>query len=108
MGVTHRQDSDGNAAAQVHIYLPDAGHPAHGLVRVIAKDSTDNFTGPTTRTWLDSGAQAPSHQCSIRSLRQMVYKMSPEGMPNAETFRHGNPGMQCWSKEGQPSCKHRT
>ena len=44
-------------AAQVHIYLPDAGHPAHGLVRVIVKDSLDNFTGPTTRTWLDSGEQ---------------------------------------------------
>jgi len=46
--------------AQVHIYLPDAQHPAHGLVRVIVKDSRDNFTGAQSRTWLDSG-ERPSH-----------------------------------------------
>lgn len=70
VGVNHRLDRETKPAAQVHIYLPDAGHPARGLVRVIAKDSTDNFTGPTTRTWLDSGEQAPKHKCSSRAPRQ--------------------------------------
>ncbi len=51
---------------QVHIYLPDAGHPAHGLVRVIVKDSNDNFTGPTSRTWLDSGDHPPPRVCKGR------------------------------------------
>ncbi len=50
----------GRRLAQVHIYLPDAQHPAHGLVRVIVKDSRDNFTGAQSRTWLDSG-ERPSH-----------------------------------------------
>ena len=68
-------------AAQVHIYLPDAGHPARGLVRVIAKDSTDNFTGPTTRTWLDSGEP---------SSRTQVLKQS--------TWADGTKNVICYAK----------
>ncbi len=35
---------------QVHIYLPENGHPATGLVRTIVKDSTDLDTS----SFLDS------------------------------------------------------
>ncbi|KAK9839475.1 hypothetical protein WJX81_004373 [Elliptochloris bilobata] len=54
---------------QVHIYLPDAGHPAHGLVRVIAKDSNDAFTGPISRTWLDSDGLVGSNDIRNNTLR---------------------------------------
>ena len=27
--------------AQIHVYLPENGHPAAGLVRTVVKDSTD-------------------------------------------------------------------
>lgn len=47
---------DQTLVAQLHIYLPDADHPAHDTVRVIVKDSTDNFTGGPARVFLDSGA----------------------------------------------------
>jgi hypothetical protein len=29
------------AALQIHVYLPENGHPANGLVRTVVKDSTD-------------------------------------------------------------------
>ena len=38
------------AMLQVHIYLPENGHPATGLVRTIVKDSTDLDTS----SFLDS------------------------------------------------------
>jgi hypothetical protein len=34
--------------------LPDRGHPAHGTVRAIVKDSTDDYLGSESRVWLDS------------------------------------------------------
>lgn len=40
---------------QVHVYLPEPNHPAHGLVRVIVKDSTDNYTIATDANFMDSG-----------------------------------------------------
>ena len=47
---------------QLHVYLPDADHPAHDTVRVIVKDSTDSFNGDGARTFLDSGA-LPGFDC---------------------------------------------
>ncbi len=75
--------------AQVHIYLPDAQHPAHGLVRVIVKDSRDTFTGAQSRTWLDSGERpsrsrhrAPWPFCRMLGLPSSIQcTTAASGMP---------------------------
>ncbi len=41
---------------QVHIYLPEQDHPAHDTVRVIVKDSDDEYKGNPSRVWVDSDA----------------------------------------------------
>lgn len=47
---------------QVHVYLPSSGHPAHGTVRVIVKDASDDYEGAESRVWLDSDGQIGSNQ----------------------------------------------
>eukprot|EP00212_Chloropicon_laureae_P003902 CAMPEP_0197488208 /NCGR_PEP_ID=MMETSP1311-20131121/3186_1 /TAXON_ID=464262 /ORGANISM="Genus nov. species nov., Strain RCC856" /LENGTH=1764 /DNA_ID=CAMNT_0043032175 /DNA_START=186 /DNA_END=5480 /DNA_ORIENTATION=+ len=39
---------------QVHIYLPEVSHPAHGVIRTIVKDGDDVFEGAPSETFLDS------------------------------------------------------
>jgi len=39
---------------QLHVYLPEISHPAHGVARVILKDSTDEYEGERSETYLDS------------------------------------------------------
>ena len=41
---------------QVHLYLAEADHPAHGTVRAIVKDDNDTYLGENDQVWLDSGA----------------------------------------------------
>lgn len=42
---------------QVHIYFPEIGHPAFGIVRAIVKDSLDVNFGLASQTFLDSDGQ---------------------------------------------------
>ena len=39
---------------QVQLYFPQFGHPAYGIVRAIAKDSSDYYEGLSSITFLDS------------------------------------------------------
>merc|ERR1712176_1478140 len=39
---------------QLHVYIPEASHIAHGVVRTIMKDSTDVYEGASSETFLDS------------------------------------------------------
>ena len=41
---------------QVHVYLPEADHPAKGTVRAILKDNADTYVNTSSQIWLDSGA----------------------------------------------------
>ena len=41
--------------SQVHVYLPEASHPANNLVRAIVKDANDNYTSSSDGVFLDSG-----------------------------------------------------
>ena len=45
------------ATSQVHIYFPEIGHPAFGIVRAIVKDSLDVDFGLASETFLDSDGQ---------------------------------------------------
>ena len=39
---------------QVQLYFPQFGHPAYGIVRAIVKDSSDDYEGLSSITFLDS------------------------------------------------------
>jgi len=39
---------------QLHIYLPEVSHPAHGVIRSILKDSENVYQGEISETFLDS------------------------------------------------------
>jgi hypothetical protein len=39
---------------EVQIYVPEIGHPAHGVIRTIVKDENDVYVGAVSETYLDS------------------------------------------------------
>eukprot|EP00216_Chloropicon_sp_CCMP2111_P006625 CAMPEP_0198234118 /NCGR_PEP_ID=MMETSP1446-20131203/211_1 /TAXON_ID=1461542 ORGANISM="Unidentified sp, Strain CCMP2111" /NCGR_SAMPLE_ID=MMETSP1446 /ASSEMBLY_ACC=CAM_ASM_001112 /LENGTH=1741 /DNA_ID=CAMNT_0043914847 /DNA_START=161 /DNA_END=5386 /DNA_ORIENTATION=- len=55
---SHAQDDDMGFNPfypnQLHIYLPEVSHPAHGVIRTIVKDGNDNYEGAQSETFLDS------------------------------------------------------
>jgi hypothetical protein len=85
--------------SQVHVFLPSHDHPARGLVRAIAKDSTDRFVGRPTRTWLDSdgaiGSNAPRPAARAGALTDGEWHMvtlttHPEGGKGYELYVDGS------------------
>lgn len=40
---------------QLHVYLPEAAHPATGTVRGVLEDELDQYLGNQSRIWIDSG-----------------------------------------------------
>lgn len=57
---------------QMHVYLPGAQHPVHGLVRAVVKDSTDAWIPNATNTWLDSGEQLMSYASAACKCMDML------------------------------------
>lgn len=52
---------------QVHLYLPEAQHPAEGLVRAIVKDSMNSYMNISSQIWLDSGMFQQHEMLRFRS-----------------------------------------
>ena len=54
---------------QVQLYFPQFGHPAYGIVRAIAKDSSDYYEGLSSITFLDSDGRVRHIQiyCDVLS-----------------------------------------
>ena len=40
--------------SQIHLYVPTVASPAHGVIRAIVKDSSNEYEGPMSETFLDS------------------------------------------------------
>ena len=52
-------------AVQVQLYFPQFGHPAYGIVRAIAKDSSDYYEGLSSITFLDSDGRVKHIKAGI-------------------------------------------
>ena len=55
-------------SVQVQLYFPQFGHPAYGIVRAIAKDSSDYYEGLSSITFLDSDGRVKHIQSDIAVL----------------------------------------
>jgi hypothetical protein len=89
----------GASFVQVHIYLPEQDHPAHDTVRVIIKDSDDEYNGNPSRVWVDSDAfvgsndlrNTPRNNFTDGQWHMVTVTSQPNGkkvrlLKNAKTF----------------------
>lgn len=79
----------GYSPNQVGIYLPDAGHPAYGLVRAILKDSTDSST---YLVFLDSDGMVDSNANRSTAARPHDVNDGSWHMITLTTLADGQPG----------------
>ncbi|KAK9797358.1 hypothetical protein WJX73_002152 [Symbiochloris irregularis] len=79
---------------EVHLYLPEAQHPAEGLVRAIVKDSTNTYMNISDQVWLDSDGYVSDD--NFRASPRMNFTDGQWHMLTLTTLPSGSAGYQIY------------
>ncbi|KAK9815241.1 hypothetical protein WJX72_000491 [[Myrmecia] bisecta] len=79
---------------EIHLYLPDAAHPAAGLARAIVKDDDDTFAGASSRVWLDSDNTLGSND--VRNTQRANFTDGQWHMVTLTTHAAGGQGYELY------------